>query len=62
LGNGNVSSIAEIDADDREAREIPIAAIKHQLRPATRQGNVSTYVIRAPISAFPMISVQSALG
>ncbi|KAJ7932901.1 hypothetical protein B0H13DRAFT_2262936 [Mycena leptocephala] len=41
LGNGNVCSIAEIDADDRQVDETPVAAMQHQLRPATRQDNTT---------------------
>jgi hypothetical protein len=65
LGNANVCSIAEIDADDRQAHEISnigLSATQHQLTPTTCQGKISTYSIHAPMSAFPLISIQSALG
>jgi hypothetical protein len=64
LGNGNVCSIAEIDADNREAHEIShidASAKKHQPASVTRPRQ-GTYWIQAPMRAFPLISVQTARG
>jgi hypothetical protein len=53
LGNGNMSPIAEIDADDRQAYDAPVAAIQHQLRPATRQEQCEYIPDPRPDQCFP---------